>query len=204
MRLEYVTAKCILCLLDNCKDLPREEQTVEDLVKKARSGDKDSFSKLISGIQDQAYRVAYSYLKDEEDSLDAVCDSVEKAFIKLNTLRQPKYFKRWFLKIVQNTSLQYLRKRKTKEQFIEKSKGENILCEVDASREDILDLRENLAKLSSSDREILYQRYWQDKKLKDIASSLHMPINSVKTRLYSSLGKLRNQMEVHEREKKQD
>ena len=74
----------------------------ELLIRKAKRGDPDSFDQLIQQVRDQAYRVAYCYLHNEYDSMDAVCDGVEKAFRNLKKLKEPKYFRTWFIRIVIN------------------------------------------------------------------------------------------------------
>ncbi|WP_157950144.1 sigma-70 family RNA polymerase sigma factor [Vallitalea okinawensis] len=170
-------------------------------MKKAKKGDKESFGQLITLVQDKAYRVAYSYLKNEEDSMDAVCDSVEKAYIKIGGLRNSEYFQTWFMKIVINTSIQLLNKRKKREKIFSTLCDEAVYT-TENSIEDNIYIDEILNKMNKRDQKILYLRYWKDEKIKDIAERLNMPINSVKTRLYSSLKSIKNDMEVESNEKK--
>ena len=48
-----------------------------ELVKKAKRGDKESFALLVNQVKDKAYKVAFTYLKNKEDSLDAVMEASE-------------------------------------------------------------------------------------------------------------------------------
>lgn len=172
-----------------------------ELVRKAKKGDKESFTKLIEHVQEYGYRVAYTYMKNEEDSMDVVCDSVEKAYRKLHTLRKDEGFKTWFIQIVKNQSVQQLRKKQRQQKFIEENRREQRAFE-EWEVDDIMDLRHCIEEIPAIEQEILHQRFWQDKKFKDIAVAISLPISSVKTKYYTTLKKLKKSMEVHPSEKK--
>lgn len=170
---------------------------MKDLVKKAQKGDKESFGILINTVQKKAYRVAYTYLKNSEDSMDAVCDSVEVAFKKLGQLKNRDNFETWFIRIVINKCNMQLRKRKSIDKMLDKlEKIDHVNNENPYSIEDKVLLREKLKHMKPTDRKILFMKYWMDFKLKDIAESLHMPVGTVKTRLYGSLKSLKEDMGV--------
>ena len=65
----------------------------ELMVVKARKGNKDAFSQIIYEVKDEAYRLAFCYLHNSDDSMDAVCNGIEKAFVHIKKLKNPKYFK---------------------------------------------------------------------------------------------------------------
>jgi RNA polymerase sigma-70 factor (ECF subfamily) len=69
--------------------------TDEERIRKAQRGDYESFEAVASKLKDKAYHIAYSYLRDEADSMDAVCDAVEKALTNLKQLKEPKSFSIW-------------------------------------------------------------------------------------------------------------
>jgi len=58
------------------------------------------------------YRLAFSYVKNTDDALDIVQESIYKAISTLDTLKTPSYLKTWFYRILVNTSIDFLRKRK--------------------------------------------------------------------------------------------
>lgn len=78
--------------------------------KKALKGDKDSFLQLIEPIKENLYRVAFVYLKNEDDALDCVQDAIIKAIQSLNTLKEPQYFNTWITKILVNACKDYIKK----------------------------------------------------------------------------------------------
>lgn len=62
--------------------------------------------------KENVYRLAYSYVKNKEDALDIVQDSIYKAMDNLELLKNPDAVKSWFYRIVVNTSLDFLRRNK--------------------------------------------------------------------------------------------
>ena len=75
--------------------------------------------KLIECITDNKeafYRLAYSYVKNENDAVDILQDSIQKAISSKRHIKNEQYIKSWFYRIVVNTSLDFLKKQKTQKQ----------------------------------------------------------------------------------------
>ena len=56
------------------------------------------------------YRLAYTYVRNEEDALDIVQESVYKAIKHSSSVKQEGYIKTWLWRIVMNTALDFIRK----------------------------------------------------------------------------------------------
>ena len=139
------------------------------------------------------YRLAYSYVRNADDALDIVQESIFKALSSISSLKEPRYIKTWFYTIVVNTSLDLLRKRK-KLVVIE----EETLCSLDFGDVDHyqdIDLQAALAALPDNHRSIVILKYFEDLTLEEIAEILNENVNTVKTRLYKSLKVLRIKIE---------
>ncbi len=151
------------------------------------------FMKMLSNNKDSFYRIAYSYVKNEQDALDVVQESVCKGYVALKKIKETSYMKTWFTRIVMNTSINYLNKSKRVLPF-------EIVKEVSEKYEshDIernLDLYDALSILKTQERSIVVLRFFEDHKLEDIAQAMDMPLNTVKTTLYRCLKKLRRHLE---------
>ncbi len=170
---------------------------IELLVKKAKKGDKDSFSQAISQVKDEAYKIAYCYLHNEEDSMDAVCDAVEKSFVNLKKLKQSKFFKTWFIRIVINEAKMQLRQREKvvlmADNLYAESRDDQYL-----QREEKMDLETLLNGLEPLDRLLIYMKYYMGYTLDEIAASVNLPSGTVKTRIYGNLRLLKTKLEVGE------
>ena len=62
--------------------------------------------------QEKLYRIAFSYSKDEDASLDIVQEAIAKALKNINKLKEEKYLKTWFYRILINECLQDIKKNK--------------------------------------------------------------------------------------------
>ena len=142
------------------------------------------------------YRLAYSYVRNTEDALDIVQESIYKAISSIDSLKNHNYIKTWFYRIVVNTSLDFLRKRR-KVDIVD----EDVLISLDSGIVDDysnLDLQEALDNLPDKYRTVVVLRYFEDLKIEEIAEVLNENVNTVKTRLYKSLEKLRIKLSDHE------
>ncbi|PAE21123.1 RNA polymerase subunit sigma-70 [Bacillus sp. 7504-2] len=157
---------------------PRQEKVIADYVMKHK---------------EQFYRLAYSYVHNQDDALDIVQDSVQKA-IRAKTLKDETAIKSWFYKIVVNTSLDFLRRRQKMTVVDEFTMQQNLGSHMD-HYEDI-DLEHALNELSPDYRSVVVLRYFEDLKIEEVADVLGLNVNTVKTRLYKALKILKIQLEV--------
>jgi RNA polymerase sigma-70 factor, ECF subfamily len=81
-------------------------------VEKAKKGDQKAFMQLIDTEKEKLYRIAYTYVKNESDALDIVQDTIYKAFISINNIKDVSYFSTWITRILINTSLDFIKKKK--------------------------------------------------------------------------------------------
>ena len=131
------------------------------------------------------YRLAYSYVRNEEDALDIVQESVYKAIKNAGKVQQEAYIRTWIWRIVMNTAVDLIRSRKN-ETGLEEA-GET-------GKEDTyqdFDTLETLKILEPREKAVIVLRFFEDQKLEDIARTLQENTNTVKTILYRSLKKLR-------------
>lgn len=139
------------------------------------------------------YRLAYSYVKNTDDALDIVQDSIYKAISSMNSLKNPNCIKTWFYRIVVNTSLDFLRKKKNVSVL-----KEEVITSIDCGTVDEyenFDLQKALDNLPDKYRTVIILRYFEDLKIEEIAEILNENINTIKTRLYKSLKMLRIKMD---------
>lgn len=58
-----------------------------------------AFEKFMEGNIDNAYRFAYTFVKNKPDAEDILSESAVKALKAIKTLKDEKYLKSWFYKI---------------------------------------------------------------------------------------------------------
>ncbi|GMQ58277.1 RNA polymerase sigma factor SigV [Vallitalea sediminicola] len=144
--------------------------------------------------KEKYYRLAYSYVKNPDDTLDIVQESIYKALSSINKLKNPDYINTWFYRIVVNTSLDHIRKQK-KLDVVDEVTLEKYSDGIHDNYQNV-DLLRALDDLPVDYRSIIVLRYFEGLKIEEIANVLNENVNTIKTRLYSALKKLRIKLDA--------
>ena len=143
--------------------------------------------------QNRFYRLAYSFMHNSDDAMDVVQDAVVKAFDKQDTLKHIETLQTWFYRILVNTSIDSLRRRKrvvytdaVPEQEDGVSQESQVL--------DAVALYAALDKLPEEMKLVVILRFFEDMKLSEIADVTGAALSTVKNRLYRALALLRLDM----------
>lgn len=86
----------------------------EILVAKARKGDLTAFNTLVERHQQQAYNVARRLTNDDELAADVTQEAFLKAYLHLDQFKAG-CFRSWLLRIVTNTAIDQIRRRKVRD-----------------------------------------------------------------------------------------
>lgn len=146
--------------------------------------------KILTDNYEKYYRLAYSYMRNEDDALDVVQESAYRAIRDCGKVKNKDYLSTWIYRIVVNTALDMLRKKK-KENLTEEMPE---IPTRDQYQE--TELRTVLEQLDDKSRTVVILRYFEDLKLEDIADIVGDNLNTVKARLYRALKKLRMNLEA--------
>lgn len=150
---------------------------------------KDQFSAKILAIERSLYHVAKSLLKNDEDCADAIQNAILKAYNKLHTLKNEKYFKTWVTKIVINESYAILREKKRLVSYDEYM-GSNPVTE----EEPYSLVFEEITKMQETYRIPFILHYVEGYTIIEIARMLNISEGTVKTRLYRARNQLKKQL----------
>ena len=82
------------------------------LVARAKAGDAEAFSELVSKYERKIYRLAKNITRNDEDAEDVLQDAFLKAYEHLPGFQRNSKFYTWIVRIAVNESLMKLRKRK--------------------------------------------------------------------------------------------
>lgn len=155
----------------------------------------DLYEKITAYIienQTQFYRLAYSYVRNQEDALDAVQNAVCKALEHYGSLRNEQAIKTWFYRILVNESLMIVRAGK-KETLCEEEEWEIPFEEKGYDTKK--DLYEQIQALEEPARTIIKLRFFEELSLKEIAEITGLKLNTVKTKLYRGLKLLKENIQ---------
>lgn len=133
--------------------------------------------------------MAFTYVKNQNDALDVVQETVYRSFKKIDTLKNPEYFKTWLIKIAINCAIELVRKNK---KVIElKPEYEEFIGFEDEDISLSVTLQDLLEHLNEDEKSIIILRFYQDYSLKEVSDLFNMPLGTVKSVLYRALIKLR-------------
>lgn len=79
-------------------------------MKKAQKGNDKAFLKIFQQYEEEVYRMAFLYVKNQEDALDVVQEVAYQSFKNIHTLKKPEYFKTWLMKITINCAINITKK----------------------------------------------------------------------------------------------
>jgi RNA polymerase sigma-70 factor (ECF subfamily) len=184
----YVTGRGVPRLL--------EEQIIE-IVKAARKGDDESFYQLIDTHKDRLFRIAYAYLHNEQDTLEAIQETTFRAYVKLRALRKPEYFRTWLIRILINYCNDELKRRRRQSA---QAADARITEDEDLTEHHVerIRLEGALDSLEPKLKQIVILKYFEDLTIREIAKVLRRPDNTVKTWLYKALVSLNRHMRKEE------
>lgn len=169
---------------------------LENLVRKAKSGDRDAFLELMMQHKEYLYRMAFLYTKNQDMACDVVQECVIKSMESIGKLKKPEYFKSWMTRILINCAMTELKKNKKYVQEPEWESGEWTEEEETVSREEKMDLYRAIDLLGYPYKAIIIQKYFFDYRLSEIASLLQMPLGTVKVYHSRAKKKLRIYLEA--------
>lgn len=149
------------------------------------------FEAYIGDNKEKLFKIAYVYLKNKDDAMDVIHESIVKAYNKLGNIKDLDNIDSWFIRLMINTAIDYIRKNsrtvlledKDMEVLINKSKvqgdGFNLLIE---------NLNEEL-------RLIIILKYFHGYKIREISEILNLKESQVKNKIHKALKLLRKEFQ---------
>lgn len=158
-------------------------------LKRAKQGDAAAFEALVNTVKVKLYKTGMAILKNDDDTCDAIQETLISAYTNLNKLEHEEYFATWIVRILINKCYDIIKKNK-------KVMNINQKMELDenATYYDVYNEESNVEKaLSSIDSDlkvvtVLY--YYDDFSVKEISEIINIPEGTVKSRLSRAREKL--------------
>lgn len=172
------------------------------------TGDPTAYNELMRLYRDPLYFMLYEKVGDQELAKDLTIESLGKAFKKLHMYVPNYVFSTWLFTVARNNCIDYLRKNKLPTVSIDK-----MMLDEDGKRtnfdliSDMLNpeqelekkqriaiLRQIVDQLKPKYRALVKLRYFKEMTYDEIATTLDIPIGTVKAQLHRSREQLFNIM----------
>lgn len=180
-------------------DLKEEKKLVEEAQKDL---------KLFCKLYDLYYPRIFGYILKRVADLEIAQDVTSETFLKsFNNLKKFKWkgvpFSAWLYRIASNEIANYFRKRKYRTVSLDKipelssvanPEADFLLAEKELkNQKDFLELHEKISKLPLAYQEVIVLRFFEKKKVKEIAEILGKKEGTIKSLIHRAIEKLRKQ-----------
>ena len=183
---------------------PEPDPEVLDLVDRARGGDLPAFNSLVLRYQNTAYSLALRFLGAREPAEDATQEAFIRAHRAIDSFRGGN-FRSWLLTIVANAARDELRRRKRRPQLsLDEARDDEERASLDPidpgpspeqqalTGELRATLERSLARLPDDWRMVVVLSDVQGLAYDEIATTLDVPVGTVKSRLSRARARLRD------------
>ena len=175
------------------------EQSVEELVARARLHDAEAFAELIRRFEGLALSIAYARTRNPADAGDVVQDAFLKAWQRLDSLEDPSRFSHWLGRMVRNLAIDHVRRKRPMAldtsidvADVSPNTGASAGMEKDEQRGQINSALDTLDELS---RTCVVLRYYENMSSKEIAGMLDLTPAAVDMRLSRARTQLRDKLD---------
>jgi len=157
------------------------------------------FEEQIHPLYNRLYRTIFAIVRNHASAEDVLQNTLEKAYVSLPDLRDKTKLNAWISTIAKNEAISYLRKYR-KETLADSMETMTAFFPVNSIymlpdelliRNEVYDKVVSIINnLSPKYRDVVILRYYADLTLEEIAASLNISVNTVKTRHRRLKGKI--------------
>lgn len=160
---------------------------------RARAGDLDAFADLVRHHQRLVFGIACRMLDDRAAAEDLAQDVFVQLHRHLATIESDAHLASWLRRVVTHRAIDAVRERKRRPVTPLDAVAEPAVAAAPAERDPLLAswLRTQVAALPAAARAVVVLRYQRELGPVEIAETLDMPLNTVKSHLKRSLAVLR-------------
>ena len=178
------------------------------LLSRALDGDANAFDKLVDRHRAKLHAAAFRVTGDHEQAADAVSDALIRLYKTGNSFRFESKLSTWLHRVVVNCATDIARRNacrptRSLDQLLEGYPDHELTSVTPNNHDYEWDelvtfasdrISTELAQLPESERELLLAVHRDQTTYESLASNLHVPIGTVKSRIFRARRKLRDQL----------
>lgn len=173
--------------------------TLENYILELKSKNPDALPFITITYGNLIYRIAYTTLKSKELSEECLNDVLLKAWSSIDDFTyEDSKFKNWICSIAKNTAIDILRKERKHQNNISNDdfdiEDSKSLEDVVLSNDDYRNIKSNILELKELDRNIIINRFFLGKSLKEIGLLYNLDHKTVYSKILRARVKLKNKL----------
>lgn len=176
----------------------------KSILQRCKKNDKNAFAELFKFYQNYLYKICFSYVHNEQQTLDLMQEVFIKLYKNIDKYDEQYPFHPWIRRITVNTCINEKRKHSPilvplstddERMDVEEQLAAEQDIEQEVERNDMARIiREHIDCLQEKQRMVIILRYYEDLSYEEIAELLHMPLGTVKTDLYRAKNALKDRL----------
>ncbi len=171
----------------------------QELIERARLGDREAFGQLAAGEVDRLHAIARLVLRDPNLAEDAVQESLVRCWRQLPKLRDVERFDGWLYRILMRATADEYGRRRRHDGSVRTIRMEPAVGDGAADRADRDELEGGFQRLSIDHRAVVVLHHYAGLPLPEVAAALGIPPGTAKSRYHYAMKALRAALEADAR-----
>ena len=172
-------------------------------IAKIKEGDPGAYANLVEKHKKMAFNVALQLMGNREDAEEIAQDAFLKAYQALDSYKGESKFSTWIYRIIYNTAISRLRKKKLEVSSIDEDYSASV--NIKSTQSAIQNLRSkerkkylNLAlqQMSGDERTLITLFYLEENSVEEVCSITGLSASNVKVKLHRARKKLYAQLKL--------
>jgi RNA polymerase sigma-70 factor (ECF subfamily) len=172
---------------------------LDDLIERARAGDREAFGTLAAAAVDRLYSVAVRVLSNREDAEDAVQSALVDAWRDLPKLRDPQRFDAWLYRLLIRSCYEHAGRRRRFSAQVRELHLEPAGADSSAALADRDEIDRAFRRLPLEQRAVVVLHHYRSLSLKETADVLGIAEGTARSRFHYALKTLRAAIEADAR-----
>jgi RNA polymerase sigma-70 factor (ECF subfamily) len=172
-------------------------------ITKIKEGDPSAYAVLVNKYKKMAFNVALQMMGNREDAEEIAQDAFLKAYRALDSYKGDSKFSTWIYRIIYNTAISKLRKKKLDTSSIDEDYSASV--NVKSTQSAVQELRDEerkvflkqaLDQLGGDERTLITLFYLDENSVDEVCSITGLSVSNVKVKLHRARKKLYAQLEL--------
>ena len=172
----------------------QEQVETELLALRASRGDADALDQLLRRWQGPLWRYLRGLCHEDQTAWDLLQETCLSITRSIRRMRKNSSFPALAYRIARRRYADWVRSDRRKRQLVEVA-AEQASAGTEGSNDELVMIREVVARLDDDDREIVTLFYMEGCSYQEIASALDVPLGTVKSRLHYAKERIRGAIE---------